>query len=207
MLPSAEQIIASLGSAAVIGVALLIFLETATIFGSVLPGDSLLFLLGLSLGTGVIEFNFALALVFLWIAAVLGNQVSYWFGKRVGRDYFLKRNGWVVNARNVQRTEEFFKRYGIRAILVGRFIPVLRALVPIFAGIGSVEKREFMKANVISALVWAVGVTSLGASLGQIDWVRENFELCVIIFVVISSLPLPIELLRHSIQRRKSSLS
>jgi membrane-associated protein len=204
MLPSAELILETLGSAAVIGVAILIFLETATIFGSVLPGDSLLFLLGLSLGTGVIEFNFALALLMLWIAATLGNQVSYWFGNRVGRDYFMNRSGWVVNAKNVQRTEEFFKRYGIRAILVGRFIPVLRALVPIFAGIGGVEKRLFLKANIFSALVWAVGVTSLGASLGQIEWVRENFELCVLIFVVLSSLPLPIELLRHAIQRKKA---
>lgn len=204
MLPSAELILETLGSTAVIGVAILIFLETATIFGSVLPGDSLLFLLGLSLGTGVIEFNFALALLMLWIAAILGNQVSYWFGNRVGRDYFMNRSGWVVNAKNVQRTEEFFKRYGIRAILVGRFIPVLRALVPIFAGIGGVEKRLFLKANIFSALVWAVGVTSLGASLGQIEWVRENFELCVLIFVVLSSLPLPIELLRHAIQRKKA---
>lgn len=204
LLFSAQQIISALGPAAVIGVAVLIFLETATVFGSVLPGDSLLFLLGLSLGTGIVSFNFPLALLLLWIGATGGSWVSYWFGIKVGRDYFTSRDGWLINPKNVARTESFFARYGIRAILIARFIPVLRALVPMFAGLAALDHGRFWRVNLLSALAWAVGVTCLGAALGNVPWVRENFEFCVLAFVILSSLPLPIELLRHAIRERKT---
>lgn len=202
---SAEAIISALGPWVLIGVVTLIFLETATVFGSVFPGDSLLFLLGLSIGTKVVQANIWFALLLLAAAAVAGSQTGFLFGRKVGRNYFLNRQGWILNAKTVQRTELFFSKYGRRAIILARFVPILRALVPMFAGISSISKSDYFKLNLIGGFAWASGITLLGLLLGNIAWVRANFEICVLSFVVLSSLPFPIELLRHWLKTRQTS--
>ena len=206
---NADTIIANLGNFAVWGVAIIIFFETATILGSFLPGDSLLFLLGLSLATvpNLERFPFAFALIIIFVAAVGGSEVGFWLGNRLGPHLFERRSTWFFNAATVARTEEFFARYGSRAIILARFVPVLRALVPMFVGISHFEWRRFLRYNLIGGFGWVVGVMNLGFWLGQITWVHQNVEVVVLGFVVLSSLPFPIELLRNHLRRRRASAS
>lgn len=197
------QFIDSLGTLAVFAVAVIIFFETATIAGSIMPGDSLLFILGLGLATSLSAFPLWLALPLLFAAAATGTQVGYWVGEKTGPRVFRRERAWFFNQNTVERTREFFQRYGSRAVILARFVPVLRAVVPMFAGVGHMQKRSFLVNNLIGALTWSVGVTVAGYLLGQVTWVRHNLEAMIIGFVVLSSLPFPIELLRHRLAVRK----
>jgi len=201
---SAESIIHALDVWAVYGVAAIIFFETATILGSFLPGDSLLFILGMSLATSLTSFPIGLALPLLALAAIGGSQVGYLVGGRVGPALFTRTNTWFFNQGTVEQTRALYSKYGTKAIVLARFVPVLRAVVPMFAGIAHMPARLFFRYNLIGGLLWSVGVTLAGYLLGQLPFVRTNFELFVLGFVVLSSLPFPIELIRHRLQARKT---
>ena len=194
----------SFGSLAVFGAALIIFLETATIFGSFLPGDSLLFLLGLTLATWLHSFPIWLAIPIVFIAAVAGSQTGYWFGKKIGPRLFSRRETFFFNHRTVEVTNKFFAKYGSRAIIMARFVPVLRALIPMFVAIAKFDSRRFLRLNIIGGAAWTVSLIGAGYLLGQVDFVAKHVELFAIGFVVISSLALPFELLREKLVSRKS---
>lgn len=198
-----HALIQAFGSLAVLGVALIIFLETATIFGSFLPGDSLLFILGLTLATWLSSFPIWLAIPIVFIAAVTGSEVGFWFGKKVGPRLFKQRTTFFFNEGTVVRTKKFFDHYGARSILLSRFVPGLRALIPMFAAITHFDRKRFLRLNLIGGAIWVVGLTGTGYALGQVEFVSKNIELFVIGFVVLSSLPLPFELLRERIKQRK----
>jgi len=199
---SAEVILQALGVSAVFGVALIIFFETATILGSFLPGDSLLFLLGLALATYLNQLPLWLALLLLFVAAVSGSQVGFWLGRKLGPRLFKRKQTWFFNERVIERTDRFFVHYGARAIILARFVPVLRALIPMFTGMSAFDAKRFLRYNLIGGFAWVVGVTVAGYELGQIAWVRTNIELVILSFVILSSLPLPIEVARGYFKRR-----
>ena len=199
---SAEVILQALGVSAVFGVALIIFFETATILGSFLPGDSLLFLLGLALATYLNQLPLWLALLLLFVAAVSGSQVGFWLGRKLGPRLFKRKQTWFFNERVIERTDRFFVHYGARAIILARFVPVLRALIPMFSGMSAFDSKRFLRYNLIGGFAWVVGVTVAGYELGQIAWVRTNIELVILSFVILSSLPLPIEVARGYFKRR-----
>lgn len=199
----AHSIVANLGAFAVFGVALVIFVETATIFGSFLPGDSLLFILGLTLATVLNAFPFVPAVLIVLVAAIAGSQVGFWTGKAIGPKLFKQRTSWFFNEGTVNRTRDFFERYGGRAIVMSRFVPILRALVPMFVAISGFDRKRFFRLNVIGGTAWVIGLMTSGYLLGGIELVAKNIELSVIIFVIISSLPLPIELAKEAAKRRK----
>ena len=198
-------IIQAFGSLAVFGVALIIFLETATIFGSFLPGDSLLFILGLTLATWLSEFPVWLAIPIVLAGAIAGSEVGYWFGKKVGPKLFKQRKTFFFNEGTVVRTKKFFDQYGSRSIILSRFVPGLRALIPMFAAITDFDKKRFLRLNIIGGAIWVVGLVGAGYGLGQIPFVERHIELFVIGFVIVSSLPFPFEILREKLKQRKSS--
>ena len=200
----AQTIIDNLGSLAVIGAAAIIFFETATILGSFLPGDSLLFILGLSLASYLSDFPFPLAVLILFGAAVAGSQVGFMIGKRTGRALFKRRDGLVFNQKTQERTEKFFIRYGARAIVLARFVPVLRALIPMLVAMTSFDPKRFFKLNLIGGAVWVGGVMTAGYLLGGIEFVKAHIEEFILGFVILSSLPLPIEVLRERIKNKRS---
>ena len=200
----ARSIIEHLGSFAVIGVALIIFFETATILGSFLPGDSLLFILGLTLGTWLTDYPFVAALLIVTLAAIAGSQVGFIVGLRTGPRLFKRKDGLIFNQKTLERTELFFERYGARAIILARFVPVLRALIPMLVAMTKFDSRRFLKLNILGGTVWVVGVTSAGFWLGHLKFVEQHVEMFVLGFVVLSSLPLPIELLRDYFARKRS---
>lgn len=200
----AQTIIDNLGSLAVIGAAAIIFFETATILGSFLPGDSLLFILGLTLANYLSDFPFPLAVLILFVAAVAGSQVGFMIGKRTGRALFKRPDGLVFNQKTQERTEKFFIRYGARAIVLARFVPVLRALIPMLVAMTSFDPKRFFKLNLIGGAVWVGGVMTAGYLLGGIDFVKAHIEEFILGFVILSSLPLPIEVLRERIKNKRA---
>lgn len=198
----AQSIIDSFGDWAAIAVALVIFLETAFIFTSFLPGDSLLFLTGLTLATSTSFLPDWLGFILIWVAAFMGTQVGYNIGLRVGAPLFQQNRNFILNQRTLDRTHAFFDRYGTRAIVLARFIPILRALVPMLAGISKFSGPKFFKLNLVGSSIWVAIFMIPGYSLGQLDWVRAHLEITVIAIIIGTSLILPIELLRDRLSRR-----
>lgn len=200
----AHGIIETLGALAVLGVAALIFAETATILGSFLPGDSLLFLLGLTLSTVLTNIPLLAAIGLVFVAAVAGSEVGYWLGHKLGPKVFSRDDTWFFNKKVVEKTKEFYQRYGARAIVLARFIPVLRALVPLTVGMSDFGWRRYLIYNLLGGIAWVAGLMTAGYFLGTITWVQQNIELVVIGFVILSSLPFPIEVIRNRIKNRTS---
>jgi membrane-associated protein len=198
----AQSIIGSFGGYAVLAVTVIIFFETAFIFTSFLPGDSLLFILGLTLATEITSFPFPVAVLTIFAAAVGGSQVGFEVGLKIGPPLFERRSNWIFNPKVVKRTHEFFERYGARAVIMARFVPIIRALVPMLAGISYLERDKFLRYNLIGAGAW-VGLFMIGGyALGWVPLVRDHLETSVLIVIVVSSLPFPIEVLRNWFRKR-----
>lgn len=204
----AQSVIDNFGGYAVLAVTLIIFFETAFIFTSFLPGDSLLFLLGITLATASNAAQhppFALAVLLVLVSAVAGSQVGYEVGLKIGPPLFDRRSNWIFNPKVVKRSHEFFERYGARAVILARFVPIIRALVPMLAGISYLERPKFFRFNLIGASAW-IGIFMVGGYLlGQIPAVKHNLELAVLLVIVLSSLPFPIEVLRNWLRQRASA--
>ena len=199
-----QAIIESFGALAVLGCALILFIETATIFGSFLPGDSLIFILGIALST-YLDFPIWLAVPIIIASAIAGSQVGYWTGRKLGPAILKKRKrNFLFNEENIAKSHAIIDKYGPRAIVLARFIPVLRALVPLFVGMMGMESKKYFKYNVIGALLWGGGLLILGWGLGNIPVVKQHVELWIIGFVVLSSLPLPFEIARDYLNRKKA---
>jgi membrane-associated protein len=201
----AQEIISAFGDYVALAVTLIIFLETAFILTSFLPGDSLLFLTGLALATSDAWLPDWLGFIFIWLAAFIGTQAGYWIGYKIGPPLFEQNRNFILNQKVLDRTHEFFEKYGTRAVILARFVPVLRALIPMLAGISRMDIRRFTRLNLLGATIW-VGVFMLaGYWLGQIPYVKENLETTVILIIIFTSLLLPVELLRDRISKRFSS--
>ena len=197
----AQEIINAFGDYVALAVTLIIFLETAFILTSFLPGDSLLFLTGLALATSTSWLPDWLGFILIWLAAFIGTQVGYWVGYKIGPPLFEQNRNFILNEKVLARTHEFFEKYGARAVVLARFVPILRALIPMLAGISRMDLKRFTQLNLIGATVW-VGVFMLaGYWLGQIPYVKENLETTVILIIIFTSLLLPVELLRDRISK------
>jgi len=201
----AQEIINAFGDWAAIAVAAVIFLETAIILTSFLPGDSLLFLTGLALATSDSWLPDWAGFILIWLAAFGGSQVGFWLGAKIGPPLFSKNRNFILNQKMIDRTHAFFDRYGTRAVILARFVPILRALVPMLAGISNMDRTRFTKLNLVGATVWTVVFMFPGYWLGGIEAVKENLELTVILIIVGTSLLLPLEILRDRIVTRSKA--
>jgi membrane-associated protein len=192
----AQEIINAFGDYVAIAVTFIIFLETAFILTSFLPGDSLLFLTGLALATSTAWLPDWVGFILIWLAAFLGTQTGYWVGYKIGPPLFEGNRNFILNKRVLDKTHEFFEKYGTRAIVLARFVPILRALIPMLAGISKMDTKRFTKLNFIGATLW-IGVFMFpGYLLGNVPLVKENLETTVLLIVVFTSLLLPVEILR-----------
>lgn len=192
----AQEIINAFGDWVAIAVAIIIFLETSFIPTSFLPGDSLLFLTGLTMANSESWLPDWLGFVLIWLAAFTGTQVGYWVGYKIGPPLFQRNRNFILNEKVLQKTHDFFDRYGARAIVLARFFPILRALVPMLAGISKMEIKRFTKLNAIGATAWTGVFLIAGYALGHVPAVKENLEVTVLWIVIGTSLLLPLELLR-----------
>lgn len=176
---------------------LIIFAETGLLLGFFLPGDSLLFALGLFIGRGDIAIPLWLAVLLLAAAAFVGDQTGYWIGRKLGPAIFKKPKSKLFNPKNVEAAHAFFEKYGSRAVVLAHFVPIMRTFIPVSAGIAQMEWRKYTMFNLIGITGWAVGIPLLGSWLGNFEVVRENLELALLLFVGVSFIPIAIELLRN----------
>ena len=175
----------------------IIFAECGILIGFFLPGDSLLFITGLSVGTGIIQTPLWLTCVILAVAAFAGNLVGYWIGAAVGPRLFNKPDSKFFKREYVDRTHAFFERYGAPAIILGRFVPIVRTFITAIAGVGRMDFRKYAIYSFIGAVLWACGVTILGYFLGKNEWVRGHIDLVLVLVVLVSVLPIVFEYVRH----------
>jgi membrane-associated protein len=175
-----------------IGLLVTIFAESCLIF--FLPGDTLLFTAGLLASQG--KLNVAVILIGSFVAAVAGNQVAYAVGNRLGPSLF-KPGSRLFKAEYVERANEYFDKYGSRTIVLARFVPAVRTFAPILAGIGTMRYRIFVTYNILGALLWAVGVTLLGYTLGKTVHGIDKYLLPVILVIAAASaVPVILEIRR-----------
>ena len=178
-----------------IGIAIVVFMESGVLLGIFFPGDSLLFAAGLLSAAGFLEPAPLLALVVL--SAILGDSVGYWFGANVGTNFFKRKDSRFFKQEYLKRTELFYQKYGGRAVVLARFVPIVRTLAPILAGIGTMKYSTFLRYNVLGGCLWGIGMVSLGYFLGSIIPNSERYILPLsLVIIVLSFLPILINLMR-----------
>jgi membrane-associated protein len=193
-----KHIIESMSPFGELAVIAIIFAETGLLIGFFLPGDSLLFTAGLLANDG--KLNIAFLLVGVFVAAVVGDQVGYQFGKRIGPSIFRKPDARLFRQEYVEHTKNFFEKHGPKTILLARFVPVVRTFAPVLAGVGEMRWRTFAKFNVIGALVWAVGITLAGYALGSAigaDNVDKYLYPIIAVIILVSFIPPFLEWRKH----------
>lgn len=191
-----DTIISWLGPWALVGLALIIFAECGLLLGFFLPGDSLLFTAGLFVAQGAIATPLWLVCTILVVAAIIGNATGYWIGHKAGPAIFDKPESRLFKPEHVAKTQGFFDKYGNRAIVLARFVPIVRTFITVMAGVGRMDPKRYFTYSLIGGIAWAAGVTVLGFWLGQFAFVRENIELILLLIVGISVLPIVVELVR-----------
>jgi len=179
--------------------AVIVFAESGMLVGFFLPGDSLLFIAGFLASTAGGNKLPALPWVILTvvIAAIVGDQVGYLIGRELGPRLFNRENSRLLNPKNIDKTQAFFEHHGPKSIVLARFVPVVRAFVAVIAGAGRMNYRTFVSYNIIGGALWGTGLPVLGFYLGERKWVKDNIEIVLILVVVLSLVPVAIELLRH----------
>lgn len=193
--------------AAILVVALIVFAESGLLIGFFLPGDSLLFTVGILIQGAVhLQFNIFLAVILFFVAAAIGDSVGYAFGFRVGRKIFTRPESLLFRHQNIEKAEAFYEKHGGKTIIIARFIPVVRTFAPIVAGVGKMTYKTFLGFNLIGAFLWATGITFLGYFAGK--WLEsmgiqiDSVILPVIaIIVVVSVLPALFHIFRDKKQR------
>jgi len=172
-----------------VGIAVLIFAETGLLIGIFFPGDSLLFIAGLLSAGGFLAFP--LLVLITICAAIIGDSVGYWFGTKIGGALFEKKDSRFFKQEYVARTQKFFDAYGGRAIILARFVPIVRTIAPVLAGVGKMEYPRFLSFNIIGGILWSAGMVSLGYFLGSLIPNSENYVLPIsLVIIVLSFLPI-----------------
>ncbi|MEU4681978.1 DedA family protein [Streptomyces xinghaiensis] len=187
-----------------IGVLAIVFAESGLFFGFFLPGDSLLFTTGLLVATDTLSYPLWLICTLVVVSAILGDQVGYLFGRKVGPALFKRPDSRFFKQENVEKAHDFFEKYGPKSLVLARFVPIVRTFTPIVAGVSRMNYRSFITFNVIGGVLWGAGVTVLGYFLGQIDFVHAHIEKILILIVLLSVLPIIIEVLRARAQSRRA---
>lgn len=186
----------SLGPLALLLVMAVVFAETGLLLGFFLPGDSLLFLAGALVASGVIHLPIWLVALGVFAAAVAGDQVGYLIGRRLGPALFTRPDSRLFKQEHAVRAQAFFTRHGQVAVIVARFMPVVRTFVPVVAGVGTMPRRRFTTYNVVGALIWAVGIVAAGFLFGGIGLVAAHIELITISMAAVSLVPAAVGIVR-----------
>ena len=209
LLPNAIDPDHLLSSFGLLGLLIIIFAECGLLVGFFLPGDTLLFSAGLLTATGRLDVPFWVQLLLVPIAAIVGNLVGYWIGYQAGPAVFNKPDSRLFRQEYVDRSHDFFERYGARTIVLARFVPIVRTLATVMAGASRMRFRTYAIYSVIGGILWGAGVLALGYYLGHIPFVRDTLEPLIepilIAVVLLSMVPAAVELLRS--RRRRGGMS
>ncbi len=186
----------TLGGTLFVVVCLIVFAECGLLVGFFLPGDSLLFITGLAVARGSISEPLWLAAVILTVCAFVGNMSGYWIGRAVGPKLFNKPDSKLFKQEYVEKTHQFFDKYGARAIILARFVPIVRTFITAIAGVGKMDQKKFFTYSAVGGALWAAGITVAGFYLGQIDFIAKNIEMMLILVVAISLIPIVFEIIK-----------
>ena len=178
---------------------IIVFCETGLVVTPFLPGDSLLFVAGTFAALG--SLNLMWLLVILSAAAILGDTINYWIGNYIGPKVFQMQNSRVFRKEYLDRTHQFYEKYGPITIVIGRFIPIIRTFAPFLAGVGSMTYGKFLVYNVVGGILWIASFTLGGYFFGNLPFVKKNFTAVIIAIIIISVMPTVIEYVR---QRRQA---
>ena len=214
MLPAAlipwldpENLIAGFGAFALLGVCLIVFAETGLLFGFLFPGDTLLIITGLLTFQGVIDIWILWVCLAISLAAFLGGEVGYLIGHKAGPRIFERKESGFFSIENVRRTNGFFERFGGLAVIVARFVPIVRTFAPVAAGVGHMNYRKYSLYNAAGALLWGSGLTFAGYLLGYIpplsDFVTKYIDVILLGAVALAVIPTVYRYIQSSIKARK----
>jgi len=182
---------------------LVIFIETGLVIMPFLPGDSLLFTAGLFARLGFL--NMAFLVLLLFVAAVLGDNVNYWIGRKIGlRVLHIKLRGKnIVKQEYLDKTHVFYEKYGAKTIIMARFVPIVRTFAPFVAGVAEMNYRKFFSFDILGGAIWICSLTFAGYFLGEIPWIRTNIEKVALGIIFISVLPIIIEIAKARMNKDK----
>lgn len=200
-----DHLLRMLGPYVLVGLCLIIFAECGLLIGFFLPGDSLLFTAGLFVASGLINTPIWLVCLLLTACALAGNVAGYYLGYRAGPALFNRPDSRLFKREHVDKTHAFFDRYGARAIVLGRFVPIVRTFITAIAGVGRMDPRKYFIYSIIGGVAWASGVTLLGFWLGGITFVRDHVELILVGIVALSLIPIVIELVKARMASRPTA--
>ena len=182
---------------------LIIFAETGLVVMPLLPGDSLLFAAGALAALHPEQLSVHLMAFLLFIAAVIGDSLNYWIGSKNGPTVFRREDSIWLRKKHLERAHAFFEKYGGRAIILARFVPIVRTFVPFVAGVGAMTYRRFFAYNVVGGFIWIYAFTYLGFFFGNLPAVKSRFGLVVIAIIAVSLLPIVVEFARAWLAARK----
>jgi membrane-associated protein len=213
-MPYAQHVLANpispdhlLSSFGLLGLSIILFAECGLLVGFFLPGDTILFAAGISIAVGTIKTSLVAFLILAPLAAIIGNLVGYWIGYRAGPRVFDRPDSRLFRPEYVERSEHFFQRYGTWTIIIARFVPIVRTVATVMAGVGRMNVRKYVVYTVIGGIIWTDGVLLLGHQLGKIKWVQEKkgyIDAFVVVVVVLSLVPAGIHYLQG---RRRRTVS
>ena len=192
-----QQMLHSLGPWALLVTLIIVFAECGLLIGFFLPGDSLLFTVGLLVAQSFIDTNIALVCAVISIAAIAGNITGYWIGRKAGPAIFKRPDSRFFRQEYVERTRTFFENFGARSIILARFLPIVRTFITVMAGAAGMTFRSYLVFSTIGGILWATGLTLLGYYLGGYAFVADHIEIIVIAIVALSFVPIYFELRRH----------
>lgn len=192
-----NQIVTTYGTLTYAILFAIVFAETGLVVTPFLPGDSLLFAAGAIASLGSLRIGFIV--LFLIAAAVAGDTVNYWVGARVGQKFVDNPRIPFINQEHIHKTEQFFRKYGVKTIVLARFVPIVRTFAPFVAGVGSMKYRTFLLYNVVGAVAWVMLFTLSGYFFGNIPVVQENFHYVVFAIIALSLVPIVFEYIKRRI--------
>lgn len=205
MIAALTPLLLSLGPLAVLLAMAMIFAETGLLVGFFLPGDSLLFTLGVLTAAGAIHLPLWSVAVALFVAAVAGDQVGYMIGRRYGPRVFVRASSRFFARSHADQAQAFFAEHGPKAVVLARFVPIVRTFTPVVAGVAEMPRRLFSAYNALGAVVWTVGLLAIGFFLGGVPVIAAHIELFAVGMVVLSLLPAAIGLVRHRVRHHRAS--
>lgn len=188
------EAIATYGATTYLLLFLIIFCETGLVLTPFLPGDSLLFLIGTFVAKG--DFDFILITSLLIIAAILGDAVNYYIGSLFGRRIFTSGKVRFLKLEYLERTEQFFEKYGAKTIIIARFIPIVRTYAPFVAGVARYSYPQFLLFNVVGACIWVFSLVGVGFFLGELPFIQNNLTAVIFLIILLSITPALIEWLK-----------
>jgi membrane-associated protein len=183
----------------------IVFAETGLVIWPFLPGDSLLFAIGVICADAGSPLSLEVIVPVLLAAVLLGDNTNYWIGRRLGPAVFRREDSRLLNKKHLAKAQSFYEKYGAKTIILARFVPIVRTFAPFVAGIGRMNYGRFLLFSVLGGVFWVTVCIAAGYKLAQVTFIRKHFEVVVLIIIAISVLPMVIEFLRHRAQARREA--